>query len=186
MADRGLLTSFRFEVTLRRSPAIVMGRQGLAGDAQGPQASPSGAAARGFDAGFQEVSGLEMELDVQETHEGGRNNALIRRAGHLKYPPLVLKRGLFYPREPGARVQGELWRWMMDVVDGVRPLPRVDGSIRVMSADGDVRATWTFERGLPAKLRGPELNAKTGEVAIEELTLAHEGLRLHLPGEGLP
>ena len=38
-----------------------------------------------------------------------------------------------------------------------------------------MRATWTFERGLPVKLRGPELNAKTGEVAIEELSIAHEG-----------
>jgi hypothetical protein len=28
------------------------------------------------------------------------------------------------------------------------------------------------------KIRGPELNAKTGEVAIEELHIAHEGLRL--------
>jgi len=51
-----------------------------------------------------------------------------------------------------------------------------------MSADKTVRATWMFDRGLPAKIRGPELNAKTGEIAIEELTIAHEGLRL-LPAE---
>ena len=38
-----------------------------------------------------------------------------------------------------------------------------------------------FERGLPAKIKGPELNAKTGEIAIEELTIAHEGLRLLMP-----
>jgi hypothetical protein len=34
---------------------------------------------------------------------------------------------------------------------------------------------------LPAKIRGPQLNAKTGEIAIEELTIAHEGLRLGAP-----
>jgi len=28
------------------------------------------------------------------------------------------------------------------------------------------------------KVSGPQLNAKTGEVAIEELHIAHEGLRL--------
>ena len=71
---------------------------------------------------------------------------------------------------------------MMDALDGVRPVQRVDGTVRVMSADGTVRATWTFERGLPAKLRGPELNAKSGEVAIEELSIAHEGLRLARSG----
>ena len=42
----------------------------------------------------------------------------------------------------------------------------------------EVVATWQFERGVPAKVRGPELNAKTGEIAIEELHIAHEGLRL--------
>jgi hypothetical protein len=31
---------------------------------------------------------------------------------------------------------------------------------------------------LPVKVSGPSLNAKTGEVAIEELDIAHEGLRL--------
>jgi hypothetical protein len=33
-------------------------------------------------------------------------------------------------------------------------------------------------RGLPQKLQGPSLNAKTGDVAMEELHIAHEGLRL--------
>lgn len=184
MVDPVLLTSFRFEVILRRSAAVVLGKQGLA-DASAASA-PADTGTGGFDAGFQEVSGLEIEMDVQDAPEGGRNNAMIRRAGHAKFPPLVLKRGMFFSAGAGNRVQGELWRWMMDVVDGVRPLPRVDGTIRVMGGDGTSRATWTFERGLPAKIRGPELNGKTGEVAIEELTIAHEGLRLWMPGRGLP
>jgi phage tail-like protein len=50
-----------------------------------------------------------------------------------------------------------------------------------MTASGDgVAATWTFDRGLPAKIGGPQLNARTGEVAIEELTIVHEGLRLQI------
>jgi len=59
----------------------------------------------------------------------------------------------------------------------VVPVVRYDGSIRVID-QGRVIATWTFVRGLPARLRGPELNAKTGEIAIEELHIAHEGLML--------
>jgi len=47
--------------------------------------------------------------------------------------------------------------------------------------ESDVVATWVFDRGLPAKVRGPELNGKTGEIAIEELHIAHEGLRLVNP-----
>ena len=55
---------------------------------------------------------------------------------------------------------------------------RYDGTVQVMSTGTEVVATWEFDRGLPAKLRGPELNAKTGDIAMEELHIAHEGLRL--------
>ncbi len=63
-------------------------------------------------------------------------------------------------------------------MDGVRPIARYDGTVEVLDEDEAVVATWTFSRGLPAKLVGPQLNAKTGDVAIEELHVAHEGLRL--------
>jgi len=67
------------------------------------------------------------------------------------------------------------------VVSGVRPIRRYDGTIEVLGAAEAVVATWTFSRGLPAKLVGPQLNGKTGDVAIEELHIAHEGLRLGRP-----
>jgi phage tail-like protein len=44
-------------------------------------------------------------------------------------------------------------------------------------------ARWAFTRGLPSKVTGPALNAKTGEIAIEELHIVHEGLRLLRAGE---
>ncbi len=163
-----LLPAFNFELQLRRSPAAVLG------SAAAP-APGNGSGELLCDGGFQEVSGLEIEMDVQDLLEGGRNQAVIRRLGRGKYPLLVLKRGLLVD---GDRIDARFWRWMQDALDGVRPLQRVDGLLRVMGADGQVRASWGFERGLPAKLRGPELNAKTGEIAIEELAIAHEGLRL--------
>ena len=64
---------------------------------------------------------------------------------------------------------------------GVRPVARYNGVIEVLSGDfADTVATWVFDRGLPQKVSGPALNAKSGEVAIEELTIAHEGLRLKI------
>lgn len=161
-----LLRSFRFQVKLRRSPNIEAG-------AQPPPASvgaPLG------DGGFQECSGLEVEMDVQEYLEGGRNDGVIRRIGRAKYQNLILKRGMFYGNSGG--VNRDLWNWLQGLVAGERPVVRYDGIIEVMSVGDAVAATWVFTRGLPAKIRGPELNAKTGEVAIEELHIAHEGLRL--------
>jgi phage tail-like protein len=129
------------------------------------------------DGGFQECTGLDIEMDVQELVEGGRNDGVIRRIGRGKYTNLVLKRGMFYP--PGGSVKSELWDWLQRLLSGVRPVARYDGIIEVFDPSGnDVVATWVFDRGLPAKIAGPQLNAKTGEIAIEELTIAHEGLRL--------
>jgi phage tail-like protein len=184
MADPFLLTAFRFEVRLLLAPDVLAGRQRLPQAGDGFNAPTQGKLlnAGAFEGAFQECTGLEVEMDVQEYQEGGRNNGVVRRVGRAKYVPLVLKRGMFYSADAQASVNPALWHWMQGIVNGGTPVPRYDGVIRVMSADGTVRASWVFDRALPAKIRGPELNAKTGEIAIEELTLAHEGLRL-LPAE---
>ena len=118
-------------------------------------------------------------MDVQELQEGGRNDGVIRRVGRGKYSPLVLKRGHALPRHGRTVYNEALWNWLQGVVDGVRPVRRYDGVVEMLAADGVATiATWTFDRGLPQKIAGPSFNAKTGEIAIEELTIAHEGLRL--------
>jgi len=117
-------------------------------------------------------------MDVGEYLEGGRNDGVIKRVGRAKVVPIVLKRGMFFPS--GGTVNGDLWYWLQSIVRGLRPVPRYNGIVEVLSGDASdaVRATWIFERGLPAKIAGPQLNARTGEIAIEELHIAHEGLRL--------
>jgi phage tail-like protein len=131
------------------------------------------------DGGFQECTGLDIEMDVQELTEGGRNDGIVRQVGRGKYSNIVLKRGMLVA--DGGQAKNELWKWLQDVLAGVRPVARYDGIIEVLSADtSQTVATWTFDRGLPQKIAGPQLNAKTGEIAIEELTIAHEGLRLQI------
>ena len=170
MADT-LLRSFRFNVRLSRSPQAESGASGTSAATSG-----SGGGASLGDGGFQEVSGLEIDMDVQEYLEGGRNDGAIRRVGRAKYQPVVLKRGMFYG--DSGQVNRDLWLWLQFITEGVRPVPRYDGIVEVMSVADEVAAIWTFDRGLPAKIRGPQLNAKTGDIAIEELHIAHEGLRL--------
>lgn len=176
MADPFLLTAFRFEVRLLRSPDLQAGRQVLPSTGDGYRA-PTGRKLLAEGA-FSDCSGLDIEMDVQDYLEGGRNNGVVRRVGRAKLVPIVLKRGMFHGPDGGATVDTSLWHWMQRILNGERPVPRYDGIIQVMSPDKTVRATWMFDRGLPAKIKGPELNAKSGEVAIEELTIAHEGLRL--------
>lgn len=173
-----LMRTFRFQVKLRQSPQEVAGEApvgvtDVAGDSRSGAALGNGA--------FQEVSGLETTMDVGEYLEGGRNDGIIRRAGRARYQPIVLKRGIFYSTGSGggpAQANKELWTWIQGVFAGLRPIKRYDGMIEVFGAKEEVVATWVFDRGLPARIKGPELNGKTGDIAIEELHIAHEGLRL--------
>ncbi len=168
-----LARTFNFYISLRRSADLV---SGVAGSENAP--APSGDVGAALcDGGFQECTGLDIEMDVTELQEGGRNDGTIRRVGRGKYGNLVLKRGMFYG--DNNRVNEALWSWLQGILSGQRPVPRYDGTIQVLGTDrSTVMATWTFDRGLPAKVSGPQLNARSGEIAIEELQIAHEGLRL--------
>ena len=132
------------------------------------------------DGGFQECSGLEVAMDVKEHLEGGRNDGVVKLVGRGTYQPLVLKRGMFYT-ESGP-VLAELWEWLQDILSFRRPSRRYDGIVEVLARTGGdnarVLATWTFSRGLPVKVVGPQLDASKGALAVEELHIAHEGLRL--------
>lgn len=167
-----LLRTFQFEIKLRRSAQVESGRAGTKNQPLSlvPGGDPLG------DGGFQECTGLEVEMDVQDYQEGGRNDGVIRRVGRAKHPNLVLKRGMLYGDD--GQVNQALWLWIQGVVEGRRPVARYDGLIEVISTGLDVAARWEFYRGLPAKISGPQLNAKTGDIALEELHIAHEGLRL--------
>ena len=159
MDEPELVQSFRFEVLLTRSAA----------------GAPPVSLGNG---GFAECSGLELEADVKEYLEGGFNSGVIRRVGRVKLQPLVLKRGIMVPKG-GQYMDTAFWKWLTDMVSGVLPVLRCDGHIRVSNpSNTQVVAHWRFTRGLPVKLTGPALNAKTGEIAIEELHIAHEGLQL--------
>jgi phage tail-like protein len=178
------------------SAGVSAGAGFSAGVSGGVSASASASASVGFSAGvsagigigtgagggaladgaFQECSGLEVELDVQEYLEGGRNDGVVRQVGRAKYQPLVLKRGMLW--SDGGTVDRALWTWLQGIASGERPVRRYDGIVEVLGDGDEVVATWVFDRGLPTRLRGPALDAKSGEIAIEELHIAHEGLRL--------
>lgn len=159
MAEPELVQSFRFEVLLTRSGG-------------GAPPAPLG------NGGFAECSGLELEADIKEYLEGGFNSGVVRRVGRVKLQPLVLKRGIMVP-DGGQYMDTAFWDWLTAMVSGALPILRCDGHVRVSNTAGtQVVAHWSFTRGLPVKMTGPALNAKTGEIAIEELHIAHEGLRL--------
>jgi phage tail-like protein len=118
-------------------------------------------------AGFSECTGLQLELETHEYHEGGMNAIMRKFPGHTKQSNLTLKRGI---------VDRSLWDWFFAASEGAVTFR--GGSVVLQDpAGGQEVMRWRFERAFPAKLSGPELNATQNSVAVETLELCHEGLR---------
>lgn len=118
-------------------------------------------------AGFSECSGLQLEIEVQDYHEGGLNTIMRKFPGHTKQTNITLKRGI---------VDRSLWDWFFATAEGT--ITFRGGSIILRDpAGGQELMRWRFERAFPAKLSGPELNATQNNVAVETLELCHEGLK---------
>lgn len=119
--------------------------------------------------GFNEVSGLQAETEVQEYREGGVNEFVHKRAGPTRYPSnLVLKKGM--------ADSTALWSWYCDVIQG--KIERKNLSIVLMDSAGQENRRWNFQQACPVKWAGPPLRAGASEVAVEVVELVHKGLQL--------
>lgn len=129
------------------------------------------------EAGFAECTGLEVSAAPKTIREGGNNVGPVHLAGPVSYGTLSLKRGM--------SESFDLWTWFDTVHrDGGRH-GRADGEVEVRTADGTATAyTLRLTRCLPVKIKAPDLNAKEGGIAIEELEIAYESLRLVPPSGG--
>lgn len=117
--------------------------------------------------GFSEVTGLSLDIEVQDYREGGVNGFIHKRAGPARYSSnLVLKRGI-----TASKI---LWNWYWDVVQG--RIDRKNVSILLMDESGQEKVRWNFEQAYPVKWTGPDLRAGNSDVAVESVELAHKGL----------
>ena len=118
-------------------------------------------------ANFSDCTGLDATTDPIEYREGGDNTTVRKLPGKTTYSNIVLKRGL--------TSDVELWNWRKQVIQGT--VERKNGSIVVYDlANAKEVARWNFMRGWPTKWEGPAFDAKGNDVAIETLTIAHEGI----------
>jgi phage tail-like protein len=130
---------------------------------RGEEASPL------VNAAFAECDGLEMSLEIKTIREGGANDRQIRLNGPVAYGQLTLKRGM--------TDNFDLWTWFQDSVHD--PRLRAEAEVVLLAADGTTeRARFQLSRCVPVKVKAPQLNAKDGQIAIEELQIAYETLQL--------
>lgn len=125
----------------------------------------------GPDAGFQECSGIGMEVTVAEYRNGNhKENAVMKITGLNKATDVTLKRGVI-----GSL---SLYNWLHEIRNG-SPNQLRTVKIQLQSEDhAQVVMTWKLLRARIIKHTSGPLNAKGTDVAMEELVLAYERLEM--------
>ncbi|MBS0441304.1 MAG: phage tail protein [Proteobacteria bacterium] len=125
----------------------------------------------GTDAGFAEVSGLGMQLEVIEYRNGNsRENEPMKITGLARVGDVTLRRGLI-----GSL---KLYHWINQIRNGDTNALRTV-TIQLQNEDHTATVqTWKLLRARIVKHVSGPFNAKGGDVAMEEMVLAFERLEL--------
>jgi phage tail-like protein len=125
----------------------------------------------GPEAGFQEVSGVGMEVTVSEYRNGNsRENSVMKITGLNKSTDVTMKRGVI-----GSL---SLYNWLNQIRNGDQNALRTV-TIHLQNEDHtQVVQTWKLLRARIIKHTSGPFNAKGTDVAMEELVLAYERLEM--------
>jgi phage tail-like protein len=120
---------------------------------------------------FREVSGLDSEQEIVEQKEVDANGqpVIIKVPGNLKWSNIELKRGI--------DVDKGLWDWRYAVETAGPDASRTDCTLELCDYDGSPIATYTIMQAWPSKYTGAAMNAGANEIAVEAVTLCHEGFK---------
>lgn len=127
--------------------------------------------ADGPEAGFQEISGIGMEVSVAEYRNGNsKENNVQKLTGLSKFDNITLRRGII-----GSL---DLFAWLNDIRNGNQNALRTV-TIQLQNEDHTgVVQTWKLLRARIVKHISGPLHAKGSDVAMEEIVLAYERLEL--------
>jgi len=125
----------------------------------------------GPQAGFQEISGIGMEVTVSEYRPGNhKENSVMKITGMNKSTDITMKRGVI-----GSL---DLYDWLNQIRNGDQNALRTV-TIQLMSEDHTtVVQTWKLNRARIIKHTSGPLNDKGTDVALEELVVAYERLEM--------
>jgi len=145
-------------------------------------------------ASFSECQGLGVKIKYERQPEGGVNDQQRILLGQPEFSDVTLKRG----------VSDDLvfLDWLSKILPGLidrsldNRLPRDQAinqeskvlrrniNILVFNQAGETMQCWTLIGAVPVGWKAPSLQANSNTVAIEELTLAYEGMKVYSSGSG--
>lgn len=119
---------------------------------------------------FKEVSGIDSTTQVVEYRESTATGQMVLRKipGSASWSDVTLRKRL--------DTSMDLWEWRQSILEGDIDGARRNGSIIMFDSQLNERARWNFVNGWPSSWRGADFDAAADEIALEEMTISHEGL----------
>ena len=123
---------------------------------------------------FREVRGLQLSVSVEEHVEGGQNGYVHKLPGVLRWPNIVLTRGIVS--------SDALFTWVTNsagenfAANGNK-VARSTGAVTAINYTGERLRAWEFDSVFAVSWTGPVFSVGSDEPLVEELEIAHNGFR---------
>jgi phage tail-like protein len=113
---------------------------------------------------FAQCTGLGVEYDVLEYAEGGNNEYVHQLRGRVRYPNVVLGRGI--------TDEDTLLTWLFTAE---KPDQRPTVTITINDPTGQPVRHFALAEALPVRWTGPNTHMGSGGAATESLEISHAG-----------
>lgn len=120
-------------------------------------------------ASFSSCQGLSAKMTTTTIREGGVNDQQRIFLGPTKFTEVILSRGM--------TDNLLFWNWMQGALTGGRGLRR-NINILTFNQAGETMQCWTLMGAVPITWKAPGFKADGSNVAVEEITIAFEGLKV--------
>jgi phage tail-like protein len=130
------------------------------------------------DGSFQEISGIDRELEVQAVPEGGENRFAHQLPKRGKHPNLVLRRGIVPDTSALAN-----WAEATIGSDFSKPIQPRTLMVTLLSAPHKL-IVWTFTDAYPVKWSTAGFKAMDNSLAVETLEMAYASVKREIKDNG--
>lgn len=117
------------------------------------------------DAMFQEVTGLNAELQSEQIKEGGENRYSQSLPTRASYTDLVLKRGLI--------VGSAVVKWCQDAIENldIQPITII---VKLLNEKNEPLQTYNIVNAWPKKWSVSDFNAQESKIVVETMELSYQ------------
>ncbi|MCB0563226.1 MAG: phage tail protein [Phaeodactylibacter sp.] len=118
---------------------------------------------------FQEVSGLNVSVEMESYAEGGENRFVHKLPVRTTYSDLTLKRGLL--------LESGVTKWVKNAIDKFE-FVRANLIVTLLNEKHQPLMVWDISQALPIAWEIDALNAQESKVLVESLKLSYQYFRV--------